>query len=186
VLVVGEAADGEEAIACAEAVGPEVMLLDLRMPHMDGISTLEALQERRIDVKVLVLTTFDDADLVLTAMRAGARGYLLKDVTLEQLVAGIRAVASGEAVLQPALTERLLRSSPMPSAFTAGAHDALTARELEVLRLVAGGYSNREIAELLHLAEGTIKNHVSSILLKFGVRDRTQAVLRALHEGVLG
>lgn len=188
VTVVGEAADGDEALAMVESCAADVMLLDLRMPRRDGISTLEEMSRRGIDVPALVLTTFDDAELVLGAMRAGARGYLLKDVTLDELVQGIHALVAGNTVLQPALTARLSTSSLSSSSFDSGAAvgAALTTRETDVLRLVAGGYSNREIAEMLHLAEGTVKNHVSNLLVKLGARDRTQAVLRALQRGLIG
>lgn len=186
VEVVGEATDGAEALALAEALSPDVLLLDLRMPGMDGIETLEALRDRAVEVPVLVLTTFDDAELVLGALRAGARGYLLKDVTLDQLLAGIRTVAGGGTLVQPALTERLLRALPdAPERRETIAPPPLTARETDVLHLVAGGYTNREISEALHLAEGTVKNHVSNVLVKLDARDRTQAVLRALHAGIL-
>ncbi|MGO1410629.1 response regulator [Microbacterium sp. JB110] len=182
--VIGEASDGAEALDAIEALDPDVALLDLRMPGMGGIEVLEALRERGSDVPALVLTTFDDAELVLTAMRAGARGYLLKDVTLDQLVDAIGTVANGGTVLQPALTDRLVRESA-PAADAQAIDVALTGREADVLRLVAGGFNNREIAEMLHLAEGTVKNHVSNAIAKLGARDRTQAVLRALHRGLL-
>jgi DNA-binding NarL/FixJ family response regulator len=157
------------------------------MPGRDGIATLEAMNERDIRVPVLVLTTFDDEELVLQALRGGARGYLLKDVTLEQLVSAVRSLASGGTVLQPALTERLLRAMIERPGSIEGIQrpEPLTPRELDVLRLAAAGWSNREIAQGLHLAEGTVKNHMSSVLLKLGVRDRTRAVLRALELGLL-
>lgn len=186
--VVAEAADGDTALAVVEESRPDVVLLDLRMPGLDGIATLEAMRERSLDPPTLVLTTFDDSDLVFRALRAGARGYMLKDVTLEQLVIGVRTVASGGTVLQPAITERLLRAGavqPVPPSDPSLPAPALTDRELDVLRLAAGGYANREIAGMLHLAEGTVKNHVSTILLKLAARDRTHAVLRALHLGLL-
>lgn len=189
VTVVGHAGDGDEALAAVAAHAPDVLLLDLRMPGRDGIATLEALRERGVVVAVLVLTTFDDDELVLRALRAGARGYLLKDVGLEELLGAIRTLADGGTLVQPALTERLLRtidSLPVPDDF---AHlptpEPLTPRETEILRLLAGGFTNREIAEAMFLAEGTVKNHISTLLTKFGVRDRTRAVLRALHLGML-
>lgn len=191
IAVVAEAGDGTEALAVIAEHRPAVVLLDLRMPGMDGIATLEALRERGVEVPVLVLTTFDDAELVLRALQAGARGYLLKDVTLEQLVGGIRTVAAGGTLLQPALTERLVRASSQAGQFAGGPGEpakpveALTPRETDVLRLAAGGYSNQEIAAMLHLAEGTVKNYVSTVLWKLGARDRTQAVLRGLHLGIL-
>ncbi|MBO0609247.1 response regulator [Myceligenerans salitolerans] len=190
VEVVGEADDGMAALAVIAEHRPDVVLLDLRMPRHDGIWTLEALRESGAGVPVLVLTTFDDDELVLAAVRAGARGYLLKDVTLEQLVGAVRTLADGGTLLRPAITDRLLRAlREGASAGVPGADEPppapLTERELEVLRLVAAGLSNREIAEALFRAEGTVKNHVSNVLMKLGTRDRTRAVLRALHHGLL-
>lgn len=190
VEVVGEADDGMAGLVAIREHEPDVVLLDLRMPQHDGIWTLEALRSSSIDIPVLVLTTFDDDELVLAAIRAGARGYLLKDVTLDSLVAAIRTLADGGTLLQPAITERVLRAirEGAVGADDDGAPlvlDDLTSREVEILRLLAGGYSNREIATALHLAEGTVKNHVSTVLLKLGARDRTRAVLRALHHGLL-
>lgn len=185
--VVGEGEDGDAALALLAATDVDVLLLDLRMPRRDGIATLEALAERGSTVPVLVLTTFDDDELVLRALRAGARGYLLKDVTLDQLVGVIHTLAEGGTLLQPGLTDRLFRAA---AARPAGveAHERpepLTARETDVLRLAAAGYSNGEIAAALHLASGTVKNHLSSVFLQLGVRDRTRAVLRALELGLL-
>lgn len=189
VTVSAEAADGDEALEIVRADPPDVLLLDLRMPGLDGIGTLEALAAEGIEVPVLVLTTFDDDELVLRALRAGARGYLLKDVTLDHLVGAIEAIAAGDRVVQPGLTDRVVRSlGQLPGNDDADllVQEPLTSRETEVLRLLASGWSNREIAEGLHLAEGTVKNHVSGVLLKLGVRDRTRAVLRALQLGLLG
>lgn len=188
VEVAGEAGDGEAALALIADVRPEVVLLDLRMPHRDGLWTLRRLQELGGDVPVLVLTTFEDDRLVLEALHAGARGYLLKDVTLEQLTRAVDVLADGGSYIAPSITDRLLRalrSEPVPMDAHAPPIEDLTGRELEVLRLMAEGYSNREISEAVFLAEGTVKNHVSTILTKLGVRDRTRAVLRALREGVL-
>ncbi|UKJ65219.1 response regulator transcription factor [Cellulosimicrobium cellulans] len=190
--VVAEAEDGMAALAAVREHEPDVVLLDLRMPRHDGIWALEALRESGDDTPVLVLTTFDDDALVLRALRAGARGYLLKDVTLEQLTGAVRTLASGGTLVQPSITDRLLRAvrAGEPPAEEADEGPVvvqdLTERELEVLRLVAAGFSNREIAHALFLAEGTVKNHVSTVLLKLGARDRTRAVLRALHHGFLG
>ncbi|MFB4276781.1 MULTISPECIES: response regulator [unclassified Nonomuraea] len=188
--VVGEADDGMTALAAIAEHTPDVVLLDLRMPRHDGIWALTALHDGTADAPpVLVLTTFDNDTLVLDAMRAGACGYLLKDVTLEQLTHAIRVLADGGTLISPSITDRLLRAvhRRRPPADTGLAPiQPLTERELEVLRLVAEGYSNREIARALFLAEGTVKNHVSTVLLKLGARDRTNAVLRALHENVLG
>ncbi|AEB44862.1 two component transcriptional regulator, LuxR family protein [Micromonospora maris AB-18-032] len=186
--VVGEAADGRAALSVIAQTMPDVILLDLRMPRFDGIWTIEQLKAADIDIPVLVLTTFDDDALVLGALRAGARGYLLKDVTLEQLTRAIHTLADGGTLIAPSITDRMLRairSGPSPAGPDAPTVQSLTEREREVLRLVAHGYSNREIAGALFLAEGTVKNHVSMILTKLGARDRTNAVLRALHEGIL-
>ncbi|MEU3270062.1 response regulator transcription factor [Saccharomonospora sp. NPDC006951] len=192
VSVIGEASDGDEALAMLTSDGdeaPDVLLLDLRMPGKDGIDTLTAMRAAGLTTPTLVLTTFDDDELVLRALRAGAKGYLLKDVTLEQLIDAIRVLASGGSLVQPALTDRLLKATdqlPTPDDFDDLPPPLpLTDREQEILRLLAGGFANREIATALHLAEGTVKNHVSSLLTKLGVRDRTRAVLRALQHGLL-
>lgn len=183
--VVGEAADGDETIQQVRSVPVDVLLLDIRMPGKNGIAVLRALSADNALPPTIILTTFDDSDVVLDGIRAGARGFLLKDVSYPQLLAAIRAVAEGATVFQPAVTERLLRAGSALLLTTEPPCEALTAREAEVVRLMAGGYSNREIAEALGTAEGTIKNHVSSILGKFGVRDRTRAVLKALETGLL-
>jgi DNA-binding NarL/FixJ family response regulator len=186
--VVAEGEDGDDALAIVAVGGVDVLLLDLRMPRTDGIAALEAMRARGDTVPVLVLTTFDDDELVLRALRAGARGYLLKDVTLDQLIGAVRTLAAGGTLLQPALTDRLLRAVASGRSSTVEGFERpepLTARELDVLRLMAAGYSNNEIASALHLAPGTVKNHVTAVLLKLGVRDRTRAVLRALDLGLL-
>ncbi|MEU8385008.1 response regulator transcription factor [Streptosporangium sp. NPDC048865] len=186
--VAGEADDGMSALAAIEEHAPDVVLLDLRMPRHDGIWVLRALRERADGAPpVLVLTTFDNDTLVLDAMRAGACGYLLKDVTLERLTRAIRVLAGGGTLISPSITDRLLRAvhRRRPADDDLPAIQRLTEREVEVLRLVAEGYSNREIAQALFLAEGTVKNHVSTMLLKLGARDRTNAVLRALHAHIL-
>jgi DNA-binding NarL/FixJ family response regulator len=185
--IVGEAADGAEALALVPAASPDVVLLDVRMPRVSGLDVLERLGDGR--PPTLVLTTFDDAELLLRAVRAGARGFLNKDVSLDELVAAIRALARGDTWFQPALTASLRRG--IEGAHGARPHDRgasterLTERERDVLRLMAGGYSNREIADVLDTAEGTVKNQVSSILGKLGVRDRTRAVLKAIETGVI-
>ncbi|WP_243730319.1 response regulator [Nesterenkonia salmonea] len=187
--VVAEAGDGSEALAAIETSAPQVVLLDLRMPKYDGLWLLHKLQEQSCDIPVLVLTTFDDDTLVLDALRAGARGYLLKDVTVDQLAQAVHALANGGTLIAPSITDRLvraIRASPPPTGAAGLVVERLTEREVEVLRLVAEGYSNRQVAELIHLAEGTVKNHISSILIKLGARDRTNAVLRAIREGILG
>ncbi|HLS41428.1 MAG TPA: response regulator transcription factor [Ornithinicoccus sp.] len=192
VEVVAEAGDGRAALDVVAQHRPDVVLLDLRMPVLDGIGTLRELAGAAHVPAVLVLTTFDDDEAVLAALRSGARGYLLKDVTLEGLLEAIRTVAAGKRLIQPAVTASLLErlvagDLPGDDVVTTGPRpEELTSRELDVLRLMAAGWSNREIAGGLHLAEGTVKNHVSSVLLKLGVRDRTRAVLRALDLGLIG
>lgn len=188
IAVLAEAGDGAEALAALQKQQPDVVLLDLRMPRYDGLWLLQAMQEQQIDVPVLVLTTFDDDTLVLDALRRGARGYLLKDVTVEQLAGAVHALAEGGTLIAPSITDRLvraIRSGPAPAGSSVTVIEPLSDRELEVLRLVAEGYSNRQIAGLVHLAEGTVKNHISAILIKLGARDRTNAVLRAIREGIL-
>ena len=184
IRVVAEAADGDEAIAVVAASRPEVLLLDVRMPRKTGLQVLEALQQR---VATLVLTTFDDDAVALQALRLGAKGFLLKDVTLEQLAAAVRTLAAGGTLVSPAITARVLQGAKAldPSFESAELPDPLTPREREVLRLMAAGLSNREIADALGTAEGTVKNQASSVLSKLGVRDRTRAVLRALELGLL-
>jgi DNA-binding NarL/FixJ family response regulator len=187
IQVVGEAEDGAQALARIAELAPDVVLLDLRMPVLDGIGTLEALRREPNAPPCLILTTFDDDDAVIEGLRAGAKGYLLKDVTLEHLVGAIEALAEGRTMIAPAVTERVLRAVDAfgPSRHGFSQPERLTGRETEVLRLMAGGYSNREIAAALDVSEGTIKNHVSSVLSKLGVRDRTRAVLKALDAGWL-
>jgi DNA-binding NarL/FixJ family response regulator len=180
ITIAGEAQDGSETIDRVGSSQADVLLLDIRMPVMSGLDVLRNLGDQL--PPTLVLTTFDDAETTLECIRSGARGFMLKDVSYEQLVHAIEAVAAGQTVFQPAVTQRLLRSRP-PAAVDAV--EKLTARELEVVRLMAGGYSNKEIAHALGTAEGTIKNHVSSILAKLGARDRTRAVLKALEAGLL-
>jgi len=186
--IAAEAADGEEALRRIGEDRPDVVLLDVRMPKLDGLGVLRALRDRPGAPPCLVLTTFDDRALALEAIREGARGYLRKDVTLAELVTAVETLAAGGTHLQPALTAALLegaRSHPLPSAPEPVLVEPLTPRETEVLRLMAAAYTNREIAEALGTAEGTVKIHVSKILAKLGARDRTQAVLRALEGRVL-
>jgi len=180
--VVAEAADGDELIALVPGIAIDVLLLDVRMPRRSGLEALVALGDQR--PPTLVLTTFDDAELLLTAVRAGARGFLAKDVSLDELVAAIRALARGDTWFQPALTASLRRGVEARG-HGGPAGERLTDRERDVLRLMAGGYSNREIGDVLATAEGTVKNQVSSILAKLGVRDRTRAVLKAIETGVI-
>jgi len=183
--VVAEASDGVEALQVIRDSRPDVVLLDVRMPRMSGLEVLEALQTSHELPPTIILTTFDDQAAVLKGICRGARGFLLKDVSLDQLVNAIRTLAAGGSLIQPAITERIVKSiAHVANDFPClESPDPLTEREIEVLRLMTGGHSNREIAEALHVAEGTIKNHVSNILSKMGVRDRTRAVLKALEQG---
>lgn len=185
--VVGEVADGAEVLEGLARFQPDVLLTDIRMPRMTGIEALRAMREQGIDTPAIILTTFDDHQLVLEGMQAGASGYLLKDVSLESLVNAIEKVHQGETLVQPAITERILKglSTLASREEEPGVIEELSPKELEVLRLVAGGYSNREISTAIHKSEGTVKNQVSSILDKLGVRDRTQAVLKAINLGLL-
>ena len=187
VEVVAEGRDGSEAVAMVTRSSPDVLLMDMRMPQMDGVAALRALHDAGITVPVIILTTFDDHEVVLQGIQAGAKGYLLKDVSLESLIGAIESVHAGETMLQPAITESLLRGlrGGAPAFDSPSIPEPLTPRETEVLRLMAGGYSNREISAALCKSEGTIKNHVSNILAKLGVRDRTRAVLKALEAGLL-
>ena len=180
--IAGEAGDGDETMERVPEAHPDVLLLDIRMPKRSGIDVLRQLSALNMLPPTLILTTFDDSTIVLEGIRAGARGFLRKDVSYDQLISAIRAIASGETVFQPAVTERLLRRVQV---HLLAPPEKLTDRELEVVRLMSGGYSNKEIAHALGTAEGTIKNHVSNILAKFGVRDRTRAVLKALEAGLL-
>src|SRR3984893_2416583 len=185
--VVAEATDGEEALGVIRDSHPGVVLLDVRMPRKSGLDVLQALRESNELPPIIILTTFDDQTVVLEGIRRGAKGFLLKDVSLEQLVNAIRTLAAGGTLIQPAITERIVKiaeqaANNFPSSESP---DPFTGREVEVLRLMTGGHSNPGIAEALHVAEGTIKNHVSNILSKMGVRDRTRAVLKALEQGYL-
>jgi DNA-binding NarL/FixJ family response regulator len=200
--VVGMAGDGEEALATverlqAEQTAPDVVLMDVRMPRLDGISATRAFKERWPKIRVIILTTFDDRELIQTGLQAGALGYVLKDITAEQLAATIRVVAQGQVLLHPEIAHKVLASfssPPIEPAATASAISVsgdvsdvaqLTEREREILALLARGASNREISETLYIASGTVKNHLSNILGKLGVRDRTQAALKARELGLL-
>ena len=190
VEVVGAVEDGAQALEAAALLRPDVVLMDLRMPVLDGVATTRRLHVEQPDVRVLVLTTFDGDDEVFPALRAGAVGYLLKDATASRLVEAVQAAARGESVLQPSVATKLVaRVSQLPDPQDVPRRqplvDPLTERELEVLRAVADGLSNREAAALLFLSEGTVKNHVTNVLAKLGVRDRTQAALRARALGLL-
>jgi DNA-binding NarL/FixJ family response regulator len=185
--VVVEASDGAEAIERFPGAGVDVALLDVRMPKKTGIEVLATFAAGKRGPPVVLLTTFDDDAIALEGIKLGARGFLLKDVSLEQLAEAIRAVAAGGTLINPAVTERVVRGLARLSARVPAAPSpaALTRRELEVLRLLASGASNREIADALGTAEATVKNQASSIFGKLGVRDRTRAVLRAIELGLL-
>jgi DNA-binding NarL/FixJ family response regulator len=183
--VAGEASDGEAAVAAVADAMPDVLLLDIRMPKKNGLEVLQALSAQGRLPPTLILTTFDDDALLLDALRAGARGFLLKDVTFERLTEAIREVAGGGRLIQPGMTDRALRSlAESPRTFEASEiPEPLTGREREVLRLFSAGLSNREIGEALGVVEGTVKNHVHNILQKLGVRDRNRAMLKAIELG---
>ena len=187
VEVVAEAADGEQAIQVLSEIAADVVLLDVRMPKKTGVEVLRERQRAGLTTPAILLTTFDEDSVALDGIRAGARGFLLKDVSLAQLTTAVRTVAAGQTLFQPVLTERLLRTAEALRPRVPGSEcpEALTPRETEVLRLMAGGYSNREIANALGTVEGTVKNQTSSILSKLGVRDRTRAVLKALELGII-
>ena len=184
--VIGEAANGEEAIKLADSFRPNVVLMDLQMPVMNGVAATRRLRSTQPDCHVIALTTFDGDEYIFDCLRAGAVGYLLKDAPSENLFAAIRAAARGESFLQPSVTTRVLAEftrlydQPAPSATLV---EPLSDREHEILRLIAKGSTNREIAEALFITEGTVKNHVTNILSKLDVRDRTQAALKARELG---
>lgn len=186
--VVGEAADGHECLRLTAEFTPDVVLMDVRMPRMDGIEATRRLVAARSRSRVLMLTTFDLDELVYAAMAAGASGFLLKDAPREQLVSGLRVVARGDSVLAPALTRRLIErfvSVPPPSSEPPNALASLSSRELEVFAQLARGRSNAEIAAAMFVGDATVKTHVANILAKLGLRDRVQAVVLAYESGYL-
>ena len=185
--VVGEAGDGREAVGLAKELQPDVVLMDVRMPEVDGIEATRRLRQAGVEARVLVLTTFDLDEYVYAAVRAGASGFLLKDAPRDQLVTAVRTVARGEALLAPAVTQRLIeRFVARPAAGAAApALAELSGRELEVLRLVADGLSNAEVADRIGRTEGTVKVHLKNILQKLDAKDRTEAVTTALRRGFI-
>jgi len=189
--VVGEAENGEQAVEMASQVDPDVILMDVRMPVMDGVTATREIAKRGVKAGVIILTTFDDEEYIFEGLSAGAKGYLLKDAELDELSRAIRTVANGDALLQPHVTARVLKefsrlsamagSKPKPQSLT----ENLTERETEVLRLMASGASNQDIAEKLFIGLGTVKHHVRAIFSKLGARDRVQAVLIAQDSGLV-
>jgi len=187
--VVGEAGDGDEAVRVAAAAGPDVVLMDVRMPGTDGIAATRRIRAAEPAPRVLILTTFDLDEYVYAGLRAGASGFVLKDALAPELISAVRVVASGEAVVAPTVTRRLIErfvgDGPEAGRLSLAALDVLTGREREVLMLIARGLANAEIAQRLFLSEGTVKTHVSRILAKLGLRDRLQAVILAYETGLV-
>jgi DNA-binding NarL/FixJ family response regulator len=185
VVVVGTAADGSEAVERAVTLEPDVVLMDVRMPGMDGITALGILRTRAPRCRVVMLTTFDDEEYVVPALRAGAIGYLLKDLPARELAGAVRMAHAGVAQFDPAATARVVAALSPSTQDSVTGGQPLTAREVDVLRLIARGATNREIATSLHLGEGTVKNHISRILTRLGLRDRTQAAIYAREHNLL-
>jgi DNA-binding NarL/FixJ family response regulator len=180
--VVGEASDGAEAVRLAEALGPDVILMDLRMAGMDGVTAIGELTRRGVPARVLVLTTYDTDSHVLPAIEAGATGYLLKDAPRDELLRAVRSAARGEVALSPSVAARLMNRLRTPAPTPAG---TLSRRELEVLRLVASGHTNRETAARLFITEATVKTHLVNVYAKLEVNDRAAAVAEGYHRGLL-
>ncbi len=187
--VTGEAGDGAAALEAYESEKPDIVLMDIRMPGMDGVEATRRLRARHPGARVIILTTFDDEAYVFDGLRAGAQGYLLKDLSGDELATAIRTVMAGGALIEPSVARKVFaefaRLAPAARPLDAGLAEPLTEREREVLRGVAEGLSNREIGQKLFLTEGTVKNYVTSVLQKIGARDRTQAALRAKELGLL-
>ncbi|MDC3188162.1 response regulator transcription factor [Pseudoalteromonas elyakovii] len=185
IQVVAEADNGQTALEMLKQHSIDVVLLDIRMPILDGIGVLKSMQAQQLRQPVLVLTTFDDSEQVLECIRYGAKGYTLKDINLERLVSAIETLAKGGSALAPAITERILNKPTKTTDTSLATPDKLSKSELRVLNLIAAGYSNSEIAEALYKSEGTIRNQVSFILRKLDVRDRTRAALKAIDLGLI-
>ena len=187
--VIGEAEDGESGLKSYEEFLPDVVLMDIRMPGMDGVEATRRMLNRWPEARVIILTTFDDDEYIFEGLRAGALGYLLKDVSGSELAEAIRKVAAGGALIEPSVARKVIaefaRLEPAARSVNSGLPDPLSDREIEILKLLAQGLSNKNIADRLHLAEGTVKNYVSNVLSKLGVTDRTQAALRARELGLV-
>ena len=187
--VAGEAADGLEAITAYRDLGPDIVLMDVRMPNLNGVEATRRIKADWDEANILILTTFDDDEYIFEGLRAGASGYLLKDVSGKELAEAIRTVANGGTLIAPSVARKVVaefaRLKPASPRSTESLPEPLSIREIEILQVLAQGRTNKEIAEHLHLAEGTVKNYVTSILQKIGARDRTQAALRARELGVL-
>lgn len=187
--IAGEAADGLEAITAYRDLGPDIVLMDVRMPNLNGVEATRRIKADWAEANILILTTFDDDEYIFEGLRAGASGYLLKDVSGKELADAIRIVANGGTLIAPSVARKVVaefaRLKPASPATAESLPEPLSEREIEILQVLAQGRTNKEIAEHLHLAEGTVKNYVTSILQKIGARDRTQAALRAKELGVL-
>ncbi|AKF09537.1 response regulator [Sandaracinus amylolyticus] len=183
--VVGEASNGEEALRACERLRPDVVLMDMKMPVLDGVAATRRLQVQQPRCKVVVLTTFDDDEVIFEGLRAGAVGYLLKDASTAQLGEAIRAASRGESFLEPSVASKVIAELSRLRARPAAASTLVTARELDVLRYLGRGASNKEIAAALFVTEGTVKNHVTSIFEKLGVTSRTEAAMRAKELGLI-
>jgi DNA-binding NarL/FixJ family response regulator len=187
--VAGEAEDGAKALEAYQQLQPDVVLMDIRMPVMDGVEATRRLRETDLNAKVIILTTFDDNAYIFEGLRAGALGYLLKDVSGEELADAIRKVAAGGSMIEPSVARKVVaefaRLAPVTPQAAEELIEPLSEREIEILKLVSQGLTNKEIAAKLYLAEGTVKNYVTSILQKIGARDRTQAAIRGRELGLL-
>lgn len=183
--IAGTASDGNQTLSMLRTIRPDVLLLDIRMPGRDGFQLMRALAEEGLSVPTLILTTFDEDSAFLESLRLGARGYLMKDVTMDTLTKAVRTVHSGGMVMNPGVTERVVRVLQKKQKQEDAPIEKLTDREIEVLRLMAAGCSNGEIGDFLNIGEGTVKNHVSNILGKLNARDRTRAVLKAIRSGIV-
>jgi len=188
IAVAGMASSAEDALISLKSIRPDVLLLDIKLPNMNGVELISRLRAQGSLPPTLILTTFEDDGLLMDGLKAGAKGYLLKDVSLEQLIGAIREIAGGGSHINPAATDRLLRATLKRNGDLMDdglSPSRLTIRETEILRLMANGFNNSEIGRVLNVSDGTIKNHVSSILSKLGVRDRTRAVLKGLQNGLI-